>query len=377
MVRSFGCSPRISRGTSRRCPRSGSAGDRARRGRATAAHRTAGPPQQPRERVKAEHVSVHARQPEDRRPAASGWIATSDLSDRRPPCRIDDASPSTVGASKSVASGRSTPSPARAGRTAAPPGASGRPDRRSCRGCRPGLRRAPPPRFHEPALEVVARLDEVVDRSPSSPSGSGSAPGPPCRWGQRQGARASRTWPAPCTRERSRDERRGAPAGRAVRRAPRRRRAACRRGSRRRTTTASRTSGMARQRGLDLAGLDAKAANLDLVVEPPQELEGAVGRPAGEVAGPVQSLRRPGRRQARASRTARRSAPAGRGSRGRARRRRSTARRERRSARGLPWRSSTYTRGVGDRPADRHRAARGRRRIERGSTVKVVFSVGP
>ena len=42
------------------------------------------------------------------------------------------------------------------------------------------------------------------------------------------------------------------------------------------------------QRRLDLAQLDAEAADLDLVVQPPQELQVAVGPPAHPVARPVQ-----------------------------------------------------------------------------------------
>ena len=42
------------------------------------------------------------------------------------------------------------------------------------------------------------------------------------------------------------------------------------------------------ERGLDLAELDAVAADLDLVVDAAEELELAVGPPAGEVAGAVE-----------------------------------------------------------------------------------------
>ena len=49
------------------------------------------------------------------------------------------------------------------------------------------------------------------------------------------------------------------------------------------------------ERGLDLPGLDAEAADLDLVVEPAQELQRAVGAPAHEVAGAVQALPGAGR----------------------------------------------------------------------------------
>ena len=48
-----------------------------------------------------------------------------------------------------------------------------------------------------------------------------------------------------------------------------------------RATTASRIARMPGERGLDLAELDAIAAHLHLVVEPPQELERAVGRASG------------------------------------------------------------------------------------------------
>ena len=53
-------------------------------------------------------------------------------------------------------------------------------------------------------------------------------------------------------------------------------------------TTAWRDAGPGEQRGLDLAELDAEAADLDLVVEPAEELEGAVVAAAGEVAGAVE-----------------------------------------------------------------------------------------
>ena len=42
-----------------------------------------------------------------------------------------------------------------------------------------------------------------------------------------------------------------------------------------------------RQRRLDLARLDAEAADLDLLVHPAEELELPVGPPAGAVAGPI------------------------------------------------------------------------------------------
>src|SRR5207248_1055752 len=47
--------------------------------------------------------------------------------------------------------------------------------------------------------------------------------------------------------------------------------------------------GVGGQGGLDLAQLDPVAAELDLVVEAAEELEGAVGAPAGAVAGAVEA----------------------------------------------------------------------------------------
>ena len=70
------------------------------------------------------------------------------------------------------------------------------------------------------------------------------------------------------------------------------------------------------QRGLDLAELDAQAAQLDLVVDPTQVLEGAIGTPAGAIAGGIDAAFRamwPGGR----ARSARRSAPDAAGSPGR------------------------------------------------------------
>ena len=54
------------------------------------------------------------------------------------------------------------------------------------------------------------------------------------------------------------------------------------------TTTASRTAGLGGQRRLDLAQLDAEAADLHLVVDAAQELDRAVRQPAREVAGAVE-----------------------------------------------------------------------------------------
>ena len=42
------------------------------------------------------------------------------------------------------------------------------------------------------------------------------------------------------------------------------------------------------ERGLDLAGLDAEAADFDLLVDAPEELDVAVGPPAAEVSGTVE-----------------------------------------------------------------------------------------
>ena len=61
-------------------------------------------------------------------------------------------------------------------------------------------------------------------------------------------------------------------------------------------TAACADLGRARQDGLDLAELDAEAADLDLVVGAAEELECAVGAPAGQVAGAVHAgARRPER----------------------------------------------------------------------------------
>ena len=86
-------------------------------------------------------------------------------------------------------------------------------------------------------------------------------------------------------------------------------------------TTALPTAGMAREHGLDLAELDAEAADLDLVVDPAEELDrrrrrgSAPGRPS------CRSGRRASRRTGR-RRSAPRSGRGGRGSRARGRRRR-------------------------------------------------------
>jgi hypothetical protein len=56
---------------------------------------------------------------------------------------------------------------------------------------------------------------------------------------------------------------------------------------------------VAQHGGLDLAGLDAVAVDLDLAVAPADEFERAVGQPAREVAGAVQPVVRGQRRQGR------------------------------------------------------------------------------
>ena len=99
--------------------------------------------------------------------------------------------------------------------------------------------------------------------------------------------------------------------GAARRRRPGRRRAA---GRRRRRRAPARPRPRARpdgceQRRLDLAQLDAEAADLHLVVDAAQVLELAVGQAAGQVAGAVEPRRRRAERDR--ARSARRSAPAG------------------------------------------------------------------
>ena len=94
---------------------------------------------------------------------------------------------------------------------------------------------------------------------------------------------------------------------------------------------------------LDLAELDAEAAQLHLEVEPAEVLDRAVGAPARQVARAIHPrvarLVRPARTGR--ARTARPSAPAGCGSRAPPARRRCTARRARRSAQLAPRASST------------------------------------
>ena len=240
---------------------------------------------------------------------------------------------------------------------------------------------------------VAAQLEEVVvdadpvaaeqlgpDRRrapPRSARGAGrrrrpGAPGPargragrcgrPCRWASAAGRRARRTPRGPCTRAGGRRSQRRSSAavgGRPVagdevgdQRASRPSR------PRAPTTAASRTAGCARQRRLDLAELDPEAADLDLVVDPAQAFERAVGPPPGEVAGPVEPAARARRRTGRGG-TARRSGRAGRGSPAPARRRRCTARPPRRPGpagagrrgrRAACWRSAGRS-GPAPRPA--------------------------
>ncbi len=83
---------------------------------------------------------------------------------------------------------------------------------------------------------------------------------------------------------------------------------------------------------LDLAGLDPEAADLDLVVEPAEEFERAVGPPAGAVARP-DTAAHPGVAERVGDEPLGRQRRAGRGSRGRRPRRRCRARPARRSAR--------------------------------------------
>ncbi|WP_410051556.1 hypothetical protein, partial [Bradyrhizobium sp. SZCCHNR1085] len=51
-----------------------------------------------------------------------------------------------------------------------------------------------------------------------------------------------------------------------------------------------RHAGLRQQRRLDLAELDAEATQLHLAIQPPQELQLAIGAPAHQVSGAVQPL---------------------------------------------------------------------------------------
>ena len=163
-------------------------------------------------------------------------------------------------------------------------------------------RRGRPARSSRAGARAIARLDGGLGRwqtSHRSPA-RGAPRDPPCRWRRAASARASSNaagsmYSGKCARgklpqlarigtdHRWTRRRRSAPHGR---RRPRR------------ATAASRIRGCRVERGLDIAELDAMAADLHLVVEPPQELEPAVGQPADEVAGPVQALLPPRARAA-------------------------------------------------------------------------------
>ena len=144
-------------------------------------------------------------------------------------------------------------------------------------------------------------------------------------------------------------------------RPPRRRRSVA-------TTTASRHRRVGGERGLDLAQLDAEAADLDLVVEAAEVLDRR--RPAAS--GPGRRCGRGARRAAppKGSGTKRSAVSSGRlqVAAGRPARRRCTARRRRRPAPAAAGRSSTWMLRVGDRPADRARCRRAspRRRRQAG-----------
>ena len=196
---------------------------------------------------------------------------------------------------------------------------------------------------------------------------------------ERQRRRAGRTPTGPCTRaatrrgsERSSSTRRlrrrddvgdeALVAGGAV--ARRRRRLAHRR--------------MPQQRGLDLAGLDAEAADLDLLVDAAEELDRAVGQPARAVAGAVDPRRR---RPANGSATKRSAVSSGRFD--VAARHTGAAdaelARQHPAAAAARCASSDVGARVRERPADRHgrRGAGRRRRRPRATQEPTVVSVGP
>ena len=138
-----------------------------------------------------------------------------------------------------------------------------------------------------PAVDLAVRGERQARRArrrPSGPCNSGRPPAEMRRAGRRTGGR-----PAPAARHRR-------PA------------ASLPAASSRATTAASRDRRDAAERRLDLPQLDAEAADLHLVVDPPEVLEVAVGQAAGEVAGAVQP--RAGSRRRDRGRSARRSAPA-------------------------------------------------------------------
>ena len=125
----------------------------------------------------------------------------------------------------------------------------------------------------------------VSARAPVVPGGRS------CRWTSGARHRAARRPPAPYSRAVC-SLRKRRKLGRRKRRraAPHRPPAAsvCRCASSRARTTGSRTRRVLAKRGLDLAELDAKAADLDLVVGAAEELDGPVGPIAGQIAGPVE-----------------------------------------------------------------------------------------
>ena len=243
------------------------------------------------------------------------------------------------------------------------PAASGRRARRSCRGCRLARGRAPRARRGQALLGRRARRRRGRGRSARAASGAGRAPAVHLAVrGQRQRVEQRRSAAGTMySGSAARQVRAQLVGGGLARRRRRRRRpAACRPARpRARAPRASRTRGMRGERRLDLAQLDAEAADLDLVVDAAEELEVAVGQPPAEVAGAVQA--RTGSADERiGDERARRSARAGRGSRGPSRSRRCTARRRRRPApaagpaverrRAACWRSAGRS-ARGPRPA--------------------------
>ena len=198
--------------------------------------------------------------------------------------------------------------------------ASGRRARRSCRGRRPARRRAASAQISASTSSTgrrgAAYALRLAPRGARAPAARG---GRPCRWASAAARRAPRTPPAPCSSGSAPGERRragsAAPAEPSPAAGRRRPPAACRPAAsspRHHHRLAHRR--VRRERRLDLAQLDAEAADLHLVVDAAEVLDGAVRQPAREVAGPVEP--RPGARAERiGDEAARPSAPAGRGSR--------------------------------------------------------------
>ena len=114
---------------------------------------------------------------------------------------------------------------------------------------------------------------------------------------------------------------------------------------------ASRRFGMPAEHRLDFAELDAEAADLDLVVEPAEAIDVAVGQQPREVAGLVEARAGFSRKRI-GDELLRRQFSAGCGSRGPGRRRRCAARRARRSGTGCRLRVEDVEPGVGDGPPD-------------------------